>query len=421
MTDDVKQNAVAADDAELGVEGRAAQALEALLAKKRIVICMGSGGVGKTTTSAVLALHAAILGQKALVCTVDPAKRLANSLGVSELDDSAREIPASTFAALDTPAKGRLFAMMLDMKHAFDKVIARSAPDDATRERVFGNRFYRYFTSSLAGTQEYSAIERLYELYEQAEYELVLFDTAPTTYGLDFVDAPRKLFEALDSSVFQWFGNRGKATGLGMGLVKLGAGYVIKVISKFTGENFIDDFGVFVNTMGGLWEDFKRRMARARSILTSQDLAVLIVSAADPVSLEEARYLHDRLRQQQIPVGGFIVNRVHQSFVPQPVLAAAPSELARRLQPSAPSDAAAALEPFAARLLTNAREFHHLADRDAEALARLRKHVGEQLPVLAVPFFSTDVHSFPGLDRMRRELFRKGPALRPEERILGRL
>jgi len=412
------------------------QSLRDNVERRRVIVCVGSGGVGKTTTSAVIALHGAIMGRKVLALTIDPAKRLANSLGVDALDDEAREIPLSRFEEIGIKPKGQLFAMMLDMKSAFDRLVERYAPDDYTRRQILDNRFYSYFSTSLAGTQEYSAMERLHELYLEGDYDLIVLDTPPTTHALDFLDAPSRLFDALDSSALQWISKPSGVGRWGLNLMSLGTGYVLRVLSKFTGGTFLRELGEFVAHFGTMWEGFKDRAARTKEILSGPDVAFYVVTVPDRLTLEEAMYFFGRLEDEQVSVGGMIVNRVHQAFVPKPVLRADPGEVERRLR-SVLDEAAGSdddlwrqrakdaqrldLLRLSERLQTNAGQFHILAYEDEDTIDRLSWRIGRHHPMHMVPFFSTDIYSFKGLERIRRELFeldeREGDAV---ERTPGR-
>ena len=398
---------------------------------KRVIVCMGSGGVGKTTTSAVIALHAAIVGRRVLVLTVDPAKRLANSLGVDGIEDEAAEIPLSAFEPTGVVPKGQLFAMMLDMKKAFDRLVNRHAPDDETRERIYSNRFYKYFSNNLAGTQEYSAMERLYELYEESDYDLIVLDTPPTVNALDFLDAPKRFFEALDSTVFGWISGHTKpGRKAGSFFLKFTAAYAIRVLQKFTGSSFLTEFAEFINSFGDMWEGFKTRAARTKEILSGEDVAFYIVSSPESASLGEARFLHDTLVEAGIHVGGFVVNRVHQAFVPQPVLKAKAVEIQVRLQAhldTVPDHqkktlAQTDLLELSHRMQRNVREFHVLSRSDMEQVKKLGRDLkGSGAPMCTVPFFSTDIHSIWGLNRIRESLFGTTDGIAPGQRTPGRL
>ncbi len=401
--------------------------LNACLKEKRILICVGSGGVGKTTTSAVLAIQGALLGRKSIVCTVDPARRLANSLGVASLEDEAKFIDPERFRSVGLEPLAPMSAMMLDMKNAFDRMVARYTDDLEQRKKILNNRFYNYFSSSLAGAQEYSAMERLHELYCANEYDLIVVDTAPTAYALDFIEAPQRMIRAIESGAFRWLASRGKESPkFSLGLLRLGAGYLIKVLSVFIGAAFIDEFGAFVESFGGLWEGFKERAKEVQRILGSDDAAFLIISASDPVSLHEAKYIHQRLEEAALPIAGIVVNRVHQAFVPQPVLASDPREVEKRLVKKIGRELGdhhngQELAGLAEHLLENARDFHVLAERDAKMLRWLDQAINGRTPIYGAPFFSSDIHSFAGLNKIRREIFEPLGARSAAERTLGRL
>jgi anion-transporting ArsA/GET3 family ATPase len=378
--------------------------LDALTRTRRILVCIGSGGVGKTTTAAVIALHAALAGRKVLVLTIDPARRLANSLGVEALDNEERQIPLDTFRAAGLEPKGELWAMMLDMKRSFDHLVEKYAPDAATRDRIFQNRFYQYFSTSLAGTQEYSAMERLHELYEEDRYDLIVLDTPPSVHALDFLDAPNRMADAIENSALQWLYNPSLAArSFGFGLFNVGTGYVLKTISRFTGAELLDDLGPFLQNFQTMFEGFRTRARRVREVLGSPDTAFLIVTSPAPLTVEEARFLQRRLAEEKIPFGGFIVNRVHAPYVPRDQLDADPAHLASALAQAAGLDA---VDPaLAAALLDNAAQFQTLADLDAQTLLALQERAHGDASVWSVPYFSRDIHSFDGLNQVRARLF----------------
>ena len=404
--------------------------IDRIAQEQRIVVCVGSGGVGKTTTSAVIALHAAMMGRKVLVLTIDPAKRLANSLGVDALDDTAREIPLERFreVGLEPKPGGQLYAMMLDMKQAFDRLIKHHAPDVKTRESILNNRFYGYFSTSLAGTQEYSAMERLYELSVADEYDLIVLDTPPTTHALDFLDAPKRLFDALDSSAMQWIA---KSSRVGFSLFRLGTSSVLRMLSRFTGGTFLQELGEFVGSFNSMWDGFKERAAETKRILSSADVAFYVVTSPDSITLDEALFFFRRLEEEGIPIGGIIVNRVHQGFVPKPVLSADPEEIERRLRAVVVDDAlpedlrekarSLDLKELSHHLQDNAREFHVLAHQDEKTIADLKWKLEHRHPLHTIPFFSTDIYSFKGLERIRSELFALVEERAPEDWTPGRL
>lgn len=389
--------------------------LDDLIRDKKIVVCVGSGGVGKTTTSAVLALHAALHGRKVLVLTIDPARRLANSLGVQALDNDERPIPIHDFPADDAPTeqRGQLFAMMLDMKRSFDRVVERYAPDEATRDKILKNKLYKHFSTGLAGTQEYSAMERLHSIYTEGDYDLIIMDTPPTVHALDFLDAPIRMAEAVESSALQWLYKPSVAAGkFGFGLFNMGSSYVLKTISRFTGGEMLNQLGDFLVNFNAMFEGFGTRARQVREILSSNHTLFLVVTSPDPATVDEARYFRDRLHEERIPFGGFLVNRVHKPYVPRDVLRTDGATIAQRFRDWAThnphldlSSDAAALDTLGDQLVQNAAEFQILADLDAQTLEALRERTHNEVFIQEVPFFNTDIHSLQGLDRVRRHLF----------------
>lgn len=392
-------------------------ALSRLIAAHRTVVCVGSGGVGKTTTSAVIALHAAILGRRALVLTIDPAKRLANSLGLQGIGNDATRIDLEPYYGATKRAHGELWAMMLDMKTSFDNVVQRNtSPADA--ERILGNKYYKSFSSSLSGTQEYSAIERLWELSETGKYDLIVLDTPPTRHALDFLDAPTRLYSALDSSAMQWLYKPALASGkVGLGLVKLGARGIRKTLGKLTGSQMLDDLTVFLEGLAPLFEGLKERAGRVDALLHDAATAFVVVTSPDPLTVSEALYFDDRLAQERLRLAAFVVNRVRTPVRGSDAGAAELRDASalvaalRRLPGSARHDDAE-LQRLAPKVLRNAADFDGLAAADQVALQRLRDNRkggtggrGDSVPVFPIPLYSTDIYSMSGLDRVRRDLF----------------
>ncbi len=389
-------------------------ALSRLIAAHRTVVCVGSGGVGKTTTSAVIALHAAILGRRALVLTIDPAKRLANSLGLEGIGNEATRIDLEPYYGAAKRPRGELWAMMLDMKTSFDNVVQRNTtPADA--ERILCNKYYKSFSSSLSGTQEYSAIERLWELSETGKYDLIVLDTPPTRHALDFLDAPTRLYSALDSSAMQWLYKPALASGkVGLGLVKLGARGIRKTLGKLTGSQMLDDLTVFLEGLAPLFEGLKERAGRVDALLHDSATAFVVVTSPDPLTVSEALYFDDRLAQERLRLAAFVVNRVR---TPVRGADASAAELrdasalvaALRRLPGAARHDDAELQRLAPKVLRNADDFDGLAAADQVALQRLRDNRKggsvEAVPVFPIPLYSTDVYSMTGLDRVRRDLF----------------
>jgi anion-transporting ArsA/GET3 family ATPase len=379
-----------------------------LIEAKEIVVCVGSGGVGKTTTSAVVGLHAAMQGKRVLVLTIDPARRLANSLGIDAISDEPAQIPLERFeeVGLD-PAGGELWAMMLDMKTSFDRVVRRHAPGEA-RDAILNNRIYQYFSTSLAGTQEYAAAERLFELHREGEWDLIVLDTPPTTHALDFLEAPTRLEDAIENKALQWIYKPSVLAGKrGLGIFSMGTSYVMKTLGKLTGTQLLEEFSVFLRSFSTLFEGLKERAREVRDALTSEVATFVVVTAPDPPTLDEALAFHRRLGDEQVQVGAFVVNRVHAHWVPPDELARPIVQHASRLKAAHPWFAelsAEARRDLAEDLVATAREFEALARGDEESLERLALAISG-VPIQQVPFFATDIHSIEGLEQVRRSLF----------------
>ncbi len=382
-----------------------AEAFAKLLREKQVIVCVGSGGVGKTTTSAVIALHEAIRGRKVLVLTIDPAKRLANSLGVDALDNDVTRIPIERFKDIGLEPKGELWAMMLDMKQSFDHVVEQYAPPKE-REEILNNRIYKYFSTSLAGTQEYAAGERLFALHQSGEFDLIVLDTPPSTHALDFLNAPKRLGDAIDNKALQWIYKPSVLAGKrGLGVFSMGTAYVLKTLSRFTGAELLDEFSVFLRSFSVLFEGLKERGVKVRKLLTSAKSSFVVITAPDPLTIDEALFVNERLREEGVKVGGFVVNRVHTEWVDaedlsRPVVGvvSALSEAGfDHLDPKA-------LRDLAERMLENAQEFGVLSHMDKATVERLDAGTAK-IPVVRVPFFSTDIHSLRGLELVRRAIF----------------
>ncbi|RAL21159.1 hypothetical protein DL240_13580 [Lujinxingia litoralis] len=389
-------------------EATSASPFERALERREVVICVGSGGVGKTTSSAVIGLHAAMAGRRVLVMTIDPARRLANSLGIEALGSEMQQIPLDRFADLGLEPRGELWAMMLDMKESFDRLVQRYAPDDTTRQDILDNRFYHYFSTSLAGTQEYAASERLFEIVESEDFDLIVLDTPPTTHALDFLEAPQRLTDAVSSRALQWLYKPGVLSGRpGLGIVSVGTTYVMRTLGKFTGGELLNDLGVFLKTFSALFEGFEERARAVQKLLKGPRTSFVVVTAPDSLTVEEALYFFEKLDRDALNIDAFIVNRVHPRWVGPEALAQPASDLAQALTdgalPPLPDEVDA--PTLAAHLLENASQFELRASQDAASLELLSRRLPDDLPILAVPYFNRDIHSLAGLNQARTALF----------------
>jgi anion-transporting ArsA/GET3 family ATPase len=277
--------------------------------RTRIIVCCGSGGVGKTTTAAALGLRAAERGRHVVVLTVDPARRLAQSMGLSSLDNTPRPVPGAAAEA----AGGSLHAMMLDMKRTFDEIVeGHSDPDRAAQ--ILANPFYQSLSSSFAGTQEYMAMEKLGQLRQADEWDLIVVDTPPSRSALDFLDAPQRLGRFLDGRLIRLLTAPTKAGGRAyLKFVTAGFTMVTSVITKVIGAQMLRDVQTFIAAFDTMFGGFRERAEDTYRLLQAPGTAFVVIATPEPDALREASYFVDRLSSDQMPLAGLIVNRVHRS------------------------------------------------------------------------------------------------------------
>lgn len=362
-----------------------------VLLERRILVCVGSGGVGKTTTAATLGLAAARRGKRTLVLTIDPARRLANSLGLASLGHAVQEVDRALVRRGAPNANGELHAMMLDQKQAFDEVVAKHAKDPAAVQRILANPVYAQISGSLAGAQEYAAMAKLHDFDQSGVYDLIIVDTPPTAHALDFLDAPRKLSEAIDSPAIDWFRKLQGEGGSRWSLVGKSGAFVIKRLAKFVGSKFIDDLGVFFTEFNDILGGFRQRAEETFALLRQPRVGFLLVASPEPMAVREALAFHERLKSAGMPFVGFVVNKVHPTRpmakprTVEPALASQPSIVALGLSGTTRTMAAEALIAAHAELET-------LAAADREAVARLRAAGGTEASFVEVPLQRDDVH-----------------------------
>jgi anion-transporting ArsA/GET3 family ATPase len=366
-----------------------------LLEGKRVCICAGSGGVGKTTTSAAIAAGMAAGGLKVAVLTIDPAKRLADSLGLPELGNTERQVDPALFEAAGVDAgDGELWAMMLDSKQTFDDVVRKHAPDEETRDRILENRIYQQLSAALAGSQEYMAMEKLFEIHAEDRYDLLVLDTPPSRNALDFLDAPRRLTQFIEGRALQVFM---KPTGIGMRFFGRGASMMFSVLRRITGVDLLEDLAEFFQAFSGMVGGFRERARRVNELLGAPQTSFLVVCGPQGEPISEAVYFHRKLVEAELPFGGVIVNKVH--YVDE---AAEPdAELAAEL-------AGALSDPeLARRVADNYADFRVLAERDRRNVAHLAREMRTRA-VIQVPYLDEDVHDLAGLMEINRYLFASG-------------
>jgi anion-transporting ArsA/GET3 family ATPase len=346
------------------------------LAERSVLVTCGSGGVGKTTSSAALGLRAAALGRRVLVCTIDPSRRLATSLGLSELSHEPQRLELGRIPA---PKRAELWAMTLDTRRTFDALVERHAPTPESRRRILENRYYREVSGALAGSHEYMAMERLLELSADERFDLVVLDTPPTRHALDFLEAPDRMLGFLDTEVLRWFLKPYFAAGrLTLKVASRTGAALLGLADRALGLQFLQDLSEFFLAFEDLYGGFKERAARVHELLRDGGSGFLLVAGPSPPALEEAVWFHRRLAEKGMPFVGFVVNRVH----PRP----APERRGRAPRLSG---------ELSAKLVELYRDERRLARAEERAIARLEVDTGET--ALRVAERERDVHDLAGL------------------------
>lgn len=368
------------------------------LRQRSVVVCVGPGGVGKTTLAAAMALQGAALGRRSLVCTIDPARRLANALGLSELGNVARPIAEAELKAAGIPLAAPVEAMMLDMKQSWDELIARSTSEEQ-RERILANRFYQSLSSALAGSQEYIALEKLWELHSARGHDLLVLDTPPTSQALDFLDAPERVLDFFGTDAARWFLTPAlQGAKVGLRLFGLGGNLISRTLSRIVGGETLSDLAAFLLAISGMNDTFRERAGAVRELLRSADTVLVLVTGPAPERREEAIRFHQSLREHGLNVAAVVVNQVHSGVPPTDI-----------------AEAARLPEPLRGKLERTALEANTLAEADAEGVRVLGAGVAPT-PLLTVPRFPGDVHDLRALWRAGAYLVAEAVPEAAEER-----
>src|SRR3984885_8629919 len=284
--------------------------LASLTRTRRVLITVGAGGVGKTTSAAALAVAAAREGRRVLCLTIDPAKRLAESLGIERMNTEGHVVDPKIFAAAGVPLKGSLTAMMLDTKRTFDELVIKYSSTKEKAQKLLDNKLYRYVSTSLAGTQEYMAMEKLVAVKNDPRWDLLILDTPPTANALDFLDAPERLMGALVSAPIKGFIQAFQSSGkLSLNVLARSAAMVLRGIGKITGGGFLEAMAEFITELNDLFGGFTHRAAQVQRALRMAGVALVLVTSPSPMSIQEVLYFAERLVEHDMPRGAFVVNR----------------------------------------------------------------------------------------------------------------
>ena len=355
--------------------------------EKRIVVCLGAGGVGKTTTSAALALGLAARGEKVLVVTIDPARRLAATLGVEQVSAEAQGSPhlidPDRFAAEGVPMKGELWAMMLDPKRAFDEIITRLARDEQEREEILADPVYQQLSSAVAGSNELSAITKLHELHHEHDFDVIVLDTPPSRNALDFLDAPTRLMGFLEGRALKVFM---APSGISARLFGRSTALVFAIFARVTGVDMMSDLSRFFRTLSGVIEGFGERTRDVASLLREPSTSFWIVTSPEPEPALEAVFLAERLSARGLSHGELIVNRVYSG---DGLGGHSPEEVQALLAPTLGKG-------LATRAAHNLADFDVLVQRDSQTIARLSAELEVGEPIV-VPYMDTDTQGLTDL------------------------
>jgi anion-transporting ArsA/GET3 family ATPase len=359
------------------------------LAGRSVIVTLGAGGVGKTTTSAALALGLAQRGGRIAVVTIDPARRLASALGLEDLSGEPRRIDTEGLSAAGHRMKGELWAMMLDTKGTLDSVVEQLSSDLAAREEILANPVYRELSTAVSGSQELSAVAKLYELHEQHDFDVIVLDTPPSRNALDFLDAPGRLLGFLEGRALQVFLSPG---GLTARLFGRGTALMFSIFARVTGVDMLAELSRFFRSLSGILEGFGERTRAVQKLLRSEQAGYLIVTSPEPEPVREARFLADRLRETGIGTPELIVNRVHLDGLG----GSDPEHLAEMLADDLGAD-------LARRVASNLADFDVLVRRDRETVVELTELLDGGEPTL-VGHLDEEVQDLLGLARIAEQL-----------------
>ena len=370
-----------------------ADSLNPLLEGKQIVVCAGAGGVGKTTVAAAIALGFAQRGQRVLCITIDPAKRLADSLGIGAMSAEEQRVSPELFESAGLVVSGQLTVLMLDTKRTFDELVRRYASSPEVRDRILQNRIYSYVSTSLAGTQSYMAMEKVLLVRQDPRFDRIVLDTPPTSNALDFLDAPERLIEAIDSAAMRWLVQTFEKSGrFSLNLVARGVALVLRGLGRLTGKGFLEHLAEFVAELNELFGGFRERAAAVAKAFRSADLAYVLVTSAAPAAIDEVSYFAARLHQQGMRPDAVVVNRLQPN--PAPAETSEVAQAARELGVELTAETLAGIERAA-------EDDRSRAAFETEQLQVLDRSLGaDRPPILRIPVLAADVHDVRSLSRV---------------------
>lgn len=372
-----------------------------LIKNSKIIVSVGSGGVGKTTVSASVALQAAIEGKKTIVLTIDPAKRLANSLGIEKLTNEIQKIDLSPLTKVKP--KGELYAMMLDMKTAMDDMVSRESSSEDNKKTIFDNKIYQMFSTSLSGTQDFAAMEKLWDIYSSKKYDLIVLDTPPTSNALDFLTFPQRIFDTFDNKITKLMISMYQKSGsFTFKFFGFGTQVLLKGINKFVGTETLEILSSFLFHISDLIEGMKSRSTDVFKLLRSECVNFIIITTPTPVSIKEALFFKDELKRFDLNFSGFIVNRYHNKFIDFDEKMDKNGVLNKiKNKESFENVSEYKIEKLINKLSNNLEKFSKLTSIEDKNLELLKSY-----PFIKIPFFEHDIYNLNGLIKISKEIFK---------------
>lgn len=371
--------------------------LQDILDGHSVIVCLGCGGVGKTTIAASVALRAAVLGRRSLCLTIDPARRLMTSLGLGRMLAQEQQVDQLAFVEAGLILRGQLWAAVVDTKKTFDGLVMRLAADEASAERILNNRIYRYVSKSMPGIQEYMAMERLCAVKENPDFDVVVLDTPPTSNALDFLDAPRRVTAAMNSPAVDWLltSHRG-------GVLSQGTAFVVRHLARIAGAVVLERMSELAHDFEAMLDGLRERAAMVDEMLRSDEVAYLLVTSPDPLAVDEAIFLNHRLVEMGLEGGALVVNRMRPF---RPGAGAVSESQLGELVSSREELSSTEARRLTRRMLRALREEQSLANADLYQVDRLRRSCQNCSTVCLVPGLERDVYEVAQLARLHQWLF----------------
>lgn len=373
------------------------QSISQLLTEKRLLICVGAGGVGKTSMAATMGVHAAMMGRKVLVLTIDPAKRLANSLGLHEFGNEETQIDLEPLGE----TKGELWAMMLDGKHAFHELIDRVAENEATKQAIYENNIYQSIADTIVGNQEYMATEKLYDVIHLGGYDLVILDTPPVKNALDFLESPGRMAQFVDKRIMQWFLADGKDRGMLRRLISGTSSKIFGLLGHIFGKDFLEDIAVFFQHFKELYEGFQERHQAVEALFRDSKTGFLIVFSPTEPAVEVAKFFVEQLKKRRMPLLGAIANQCHRAT---PRSEDSNDQLQKLCEVHSTDLAGDTVNRMMARMRSAHNRLLMLQSYEQDLVSSVRRGLTSHQGLHLVPKIKGEVHDLPALFKVGQYL-----------------